>query len=671
MGTRTHRRYGLLFWAACAAGIVWMLSGGVGRAQYHGIWKDSVENPCHNFYIQHYAAGSTVVVYTPDAVTFHAFLGALEGNAFEADSLDPGQTRKLLLTFLSDDAGEAVLLDNTQDSAAQLLDTSIQKVFPALRTDRSGIWKDMTGSFNLYVQDYTAGSTVALFTFDGAQFEAFLGETADQLFEAPCLGQGAEHIRLEFLDQSEGSISVFSPGAASLGALANWNFDYLIQKVFPPPALDIDFDASPRSGPAPLAVQFTDTSTVPVSSPAWCFGDGETSLEDNPLHTYTEAGVYDVSRSVVAGLFRDVTLRWAYIEVTAAATVQIVGTVTFVGAPLNGVTLTFSGGAGTAVTDAQGDYSKTVSSGWSGTVTPSKSGYTFSPASRSYTDVTANQANQNYAASLAGVIQPAISGKVVKSLILGGGPIGDVTLTFSGGAGTAVTDAQGDYYKAAPSGWSGTVTPSKGEYTFTPTSRTYANVVTHQTDQHYTGTVTYTAVFGISGKVTFLTAEGTPMSGVTLTFSGGQGTAVTNSQGNYSKLITGGWTGTVTPSMANRTFTPASRSYNNLSSDQSNQNYTGALVGIITPIKPVISGKVTFLGAGMAGVTLEFKPGEGTTVTNASGEYSKAVTSGWSGKVVPSKSGYGFSPNWKQYINVTTHQTNQNYSAFLTAVPFP
>jgi len=352
MRTRTNRRFFLVFWVACAAGIVWMLSGGVGSAQYHGIWKDSMESPGHNFYIQHYAAGSTVVVYTPDAVTFHAFLGALEGNAFEADSLGPGQTRKLMLTFLSDDAGEAVLLDNTQDPAAQLLDTSIQKVFPAIRTDRSGIWKDMTGSFNLYVQDYAAGSTVALFTFDGAWFEAFLGAPTERLFEAPCLGLGSEQIRLEFLDQSEGSISVFSAGPASLGPLANWNFDYFIQKAFPPPALDIDFEAAPRSGPAPLAVQFTDTSTVPVSSPAWCFGDGETSLEENPLHTYAEAGVYDVSRSVAAGLFRDLTLRMAYIEVTPAATVQILGAVTFLGVPMTGVTLTFSDDAGTAETDA-------------------------------------------------------------------------------------------------------------------------------------------------------------------------------------------------------------------------------------------------------------------------------------------------------------------------------
>jgi hypothetical protein len=46
-------------------------------------------------------------------------------------------------------------------------------------------------------------------------------------------------------------------------------------------------------------------------------------------------------------------------------------------------------------TDSNGYYSSTVSYGWSGTVTPSKSGYSFSPPSTTYSSVTSNQ-NQNY-----------------------------------------------------------------------------------------------------------------------------------------------------------------------------------------------------------------------------------------------------------------------------------
>ena len=48
--------------------------------------------------------------------------------------------------------------------------------------------------------------------------------------------------------------------------------------------------------------------------------------------------------------------------------------------------------------DESGQYFFSVPSGWAGTVTPSKTGYTFTPASRSYADVQANQTAQDYSA---------------------------------------------------------------------------------------------------------------------------------------------------------------------------------------------------------------------------------------------------------------------------------
>ena len=69
-------------------------------------------------------------------------------------------------------------------------------------------------------------------------------------------------------------------------------------------------------------------------------------------------------------------------------------------AGVGGATMTYTGGSTSA--DGSGNYSFLVSSGWSGTVTPSKSGYTFSPPSRSYSNVTSNQTGQNYTASSTG-----------------------------------------------------------------------------------------------------------------------------------------------------------------------------------------------------------------------------------------------------------------------------
>ncbi|WP_304021979.1 PKD domain-containing protein [Methanospirillum hungatei] len=54
------------------------------------------------------------------------------------------------------------------------------------------------------------------------------------------------------------------------------------------------FSALPISGDAPLTVAFTDKSTGDVENLTWFFGDGLTSNEKNPEHTYTKPGIYTV-----------------------------------------------------------------------------------------------------------------------------------------------------------------------------------------------------------------------------------------------------------------------------------------------------------------------------------------------------------------------------------------
>jgi PKD repeat protein len=55
------------------------------------------------------------------------------------------------------------------------------------------------------------------------------------------------------------------------------------------------FTANVTVGEAPLAVQFTDMSTVHnITSWFWEFGDGDISEEQHPVHVYTANGTYDV-----------------------------------------------------------------------------------------------------------------------------------------------------------------------------------------------------------------------------------------------------------------------------------------------------------------------------------------------------------------------------------------
>jgi PKD repeat protein len=69
-----------------------------------------------------------------------------------------------------------------------------------------------------------------------------------------------------------------------------------------------NFSASPICGVAPLNVEFLDTSvdttthSLPTSR-SWDFGDGKTSNEINPTHTYAEPGNYSVTLTVTNGVY--------------------------------------------------------------------------------------------------------------------------------------------------------------------------------------------------------------------------------------------------------------------------------------------------------------------------------------------------------------------------------
>jgi len=65
---------------------------------------------------------------------------------------------------------------------------------------------------------------------------------------------------------------------------------------------------------------------------------------------------------------------------------------------LGGVVM--NGLPGNPTTDSSGNYSNDVDQGWSGTVTPTKEGYSFSPSSRNYSNVNSDQTGQDYSASI-------------------------------------------------------------------------------------------------------------------------------------------------------------------------------------------------------------------------------------------------------------------------------
>ncbi|MFA6363812.1 PKD domain-containing protein [Methanoregula sp.] len=95
---------------------------------------------------------------------------------------------------------------------------------------------------------------------------------------------------------------------------------------------DARFTANVTSGPFPLAVQFTDTSTNFPTSWLWNFGDGGTSTVENPVHTYSSAGTYTVQLTATNGQGSNSLTRSNYITITASGT----PVVSFMAAPVNG-----------------------------------------------------------------------------------------------------------------------------------------------------------------------------------------------------------------------------------------------------------------------------------------------------------------------------------------------
>lgn len=79
----------------------------------------------------------------------------------------------------------------------------------------------------------------------------------------------------------------------------------------------------------------------------------------------------------------------------------ITGRVTDAGVGVEGVTFAVSAGASCPDSDADGYFTCTVPSGWTGTITPAFAGRTFSPVYRSYTAVAADSGTQTFSADAA------------------------------------------------------------------------------------------------------------------------------------------------------------------------------------------------------------------------------------------------------------------------------
>lgn len=319
------------------------------------------------------------------------------------------------------------------------------------------------------------------------------------------------------------------------------------------------------------------------------------------------------------------------VTATFNASLDLAGTVTVDSVGLANVVMSYGNGL-SVNTNASGLYQIKVPFGWSGTVTPSKAGYTFSPVSKPYTNYSMSSFEENYTATLN------------TYSISGSAGVAGATVSYSGTPNGSVTaDSSGLYtISGIPYGWTGTVTPSLAGYTFVPTNREYTNVTANWTSQDYVASMN---TFTISGN--------TEVAGVSLAYTGGTVPMISDTDGDYTITVPYGWTGTVTPTHPGYTFYPLYIEYETgVTESLEGQNYT-ATINTYT-----ISGN-----AGIEGVEITYTGG--TTTTLAGGNYSFEVDYGWNGKITPSKEGYVFTPEELDYslTPVTESLTAQDFIA--------
>lgn len=372
----------------------------------------------------------------------------------------------------------------------------------------------------------------------------------------------------------------------------------------------------------------------PVVTTATADASGNFSVSGLPNGTYTITP--SAPNMVFSPASQSVTINSGHVfgvTFTSLQTYTISGTLS--GAGGANATVTLTGAAMATVTaSASGVYTFKGLPNGSYTVTPSNTGYVFSPTSQAVTVNGANATANFSSASQMYTISGTLSG-------IGGA---NATVNLTGNATTTTTSNASGVYSFTVTNGSYTVTPVKLGYIFSPTSRAVTVSNANVTASFTSVAQSYTITGTISG------AGG---SGATVKLTGASTATVTaNSSGVYtfSGLVNGSYT--VTPTKTGYSFSPSSKSVT-VNNANATSNFTSTRTF-------TISGTIT----NGSGATVRLTGASTATVTaNSSGAYSFTGVTAGSYTVTPTKSGRTIIPSSRSMTVSTADVTGLNFFA--------
>ena len=172
------------------------------------------------------------------------------------------------------------------------------------------------------------GATIDAWTWDFGDEQTASGEDVSHTYTEA----GTFNVRLT-VEMTDGS-RAFAEQEIDIAPILPDTYEPLPPLPPLPAAPDINFNAEPIAGEAPLDVFFySDTSAGGEPEIwAWDFGDGGTSALENPSHTYTTPGTYTVSLTVTNAAGSDTETK---VDVIHAQSLPVAA---FSATPLGGTT---------------------------------------------------------------------------------------------------------------------------------------------------------------------------------------------------------------------------------------------------------------------------------------------------------------------------------------------